>query len=289
MTQTRKLPPERVTSLLEHWARLGVSILAGKQVRDVNWTPVQRLLEAACPLFRLETQRLCDLLEKSNRHLHPFEDPLRVDFGVHRWLRNEREEAYSDWLEWVVNHLPTPGHVFRLFGIKDPAALNRCRGMPVVQREVTSPKGHVDQAGRLDIVIRWPGAALILGEVKTVTAEEADTDKHVGYSDWLEKQPEPRLHKHAVLLAVGMENENYGGFQTLSWGTLCVELRRMVPEIRSEKGMVVTGMTLAFIGAVEQNLLSFSAPLVHSALSGRITAIPREIVQHLECSLPKEV
>ncbi len=78
MTQTRKLPPERVTSLLEHWARLGASILAGKQVRDVNWTPVQRLLEAACPLFCLETQKLCDLLEKSNRHLHPFEDPLRV-------------------------------------------------------------------------------------------------------------------------------------------------------------------------------------------------------------------
>jgi hypothetical protein len=44
-----------------------------------------------------------------------------VDFGVHRWLRASREEAYSDWLEWIVRQLETGPDVFSFFGLTVPS------------------------------------------------------------------------------------------------------------------------------------------------------------------------
>jgi hypothetical protein len=45
------------------------------------------------------------LLSESSSQLFPrLGDPLdpRLDFGAHRWLKNSREEVYSDWLAWVI-------------------------------------------------------------------------------------------------------------------------------------------------------------------------------------------
>ena len=37
----------------------------------------------------------------------PLRDPLHVDAGLNRWQRNDHEEAYSDWLAWILEQLDT--------------------------------------------------------------------------------------------------------------------------------------------------------------------------------------
>src|SRR5439155_17806642 len=75
----------------------------------------------------------------------------------------------------------TPGQIFRLFGLGSPPRdLLECQH-PDVKRECCVPHGHIDQEGRLDIVIRFGHHAIIVVEVKKGAGEDADTGKHEGY------------------------------------------------------------------------------------------------------------
>jgi len=38
---------------------------------------------------------------------------------MHRWLADDREESYSDWLAWVIEQIKMPELVFRVFGVFD--------------------------------------------------------------------------------------------------------------------------------------------------------------------------
>src|SRR5262249_14371649 len=136
----------------------------------------------------LESERLRGLLERSNALLAPLADPLLTDFGVHQWLAKAREEVYSDYLKWIVEQLPTPEHVFRLFGINAPTGMALCQENPMVKREVPVPQGHDGQSGRLDLVVRYGEKALIVIEVKKTSAEVADTLKQRGYMQWINEQ-----------------------------------------------------------------------------------------------------
>jgi hypothetical protein len=233
--------------------------------------------------FLLESQHLLELLEESNKRLEPFGDPLEIDFGAHRWLAADREEAYSDWLQWVVEHLDTPERVFRLFQTNLPDGLAHLdRVAPIVEREVWVPQGHPGHSGRLDLVIRYGERALLVVEIKTCGADAADTAKQKGYQSWLQSQradfkPEP------VLLAVDARNETYaGGFRFVSWADVCLELRHLVPELRGRGKLLVAAMALALVGAVEQNLLGFSAKLVKRIRAGYAATFDSTIVDHLK-------
>jgi hypothetical protein len=189
---------------------------------------------------------------------------------------------------WIVEQLRTPAYVFRLFGIDDPDGIAWCQQTPVtVQSEVAVPQGHDEQSGRLDLVIRAAEKALIVVEVKMSHAEEADTGKQRGYMQWITEQPEPR--KHAILLVVEAAQEEYEGFTPWRWASLCTVLRQIAQTLcREPQRVVLAAMILAFVGAVEQNVLAFSTSLLHRIYSGQAVQVPSEIGDHIETSLQKK-
>jgi hypothetical protein len=252
------MTPEEATALLRQWTHLGAEYIAARQQWRGDWTSVQCIVQAARERLRLESGRLHSVLERSNTLLTPLADPLLTDFGAHRWLANTREEGYSDWLKWIVEQLRTPEHVFRLFGIEDSTGIVLCQQLPMTcQREITVPQGHDDHSGKLDLVVRYGRNTLIVIEVKKTDAEAADTRKQRGYTQWLQAQPE--IQKHARLLVVEADQEDYEGFTPWRWASLCVVLRQIAQSLcREPQSVVLTAMILAFVGAVEQNVLSFS-------------------------------
>ncbi len=281
------MTPEKAADLLRQWGHLGAMITAARQQWRGDWTPVQRIIQAAQEPLLLESERLRGLLQRSNALLAPLADPLLTDFGVHRWLATAREEVYSDWLKWIVEQLQTPEYVFRLFGIDDPTAIALCQQTPLtVKREVPVPQGHDGQSGSLDLVVRYGGQALIVVEVKMTDAEAADTDKQQGYMEWIKEQPEPKEHQHPILLVVEAAKEDYKGFAPKRWPSLCVVLRQIAQAFCKEpQRLVLAAMILAFVGAVEQHLLSFPASLLQRIHSGQPGRVSPEIGNHINSIL----
>ena len=271
------LPVAKALQVLQHWAALGQRWQAAHAARPVSWAAVQQMIEAARPLLEGESTRVRRLLEQSAQYLHPCADPLLVDLGTHRWLAEAREEAYSDWLGWVVQCLGTPARVFPLFGAE--ALIPVSQGLTVtVTRELPIPEG------RLDLVIECGFIVLLVVEVKKGSAEEAATAKQAGYQDWSTRQMRP--HTQAVMLVSAAEEEVYEGFRPQGWGTLCQQLRRLAPQLCQEARVIEAALILAFVGAVEQNLLGFSSALVQRVAQGHPVLLPAAIGNHLAGGLP---
>jgi len=234
---------------------------------------------AARQLFEAEAERVRSLLALSTKRLEPLADPLVMDFGLHRWLAGDREEAYSDWLQWILQQVQTPREVFRLLGVDPPGTLLEWRELPPeVGRELPVPEGHEDQEGRLDLWVRYESNALFVLEVKKSDADHADTRKQAGYKAWLESQPEP--HKYPILIAADAEKEVYEGFRLLRWSDLCVGLRRLACRLTIGGHIAAAALTLALAGAIEQNLLGLSARDV--AVGSFAGFNVRRLLAHLE-------
>jgi hypothetical protein len=247
-----------MSGILRKWAALGRRLAPARPVPRTDWAPARRIADAARAWFAAQAARVAALLQRSNGLLAPLGDPLLTDFGGHRWLSGDREEAYSDWLQWVLQQIGTPRAIFQLLHADEPPGLADWRGEPDVARERTVPRGHDGQKGRLDLVVRFGDLALLVLELKTGTAEAADTAKHTGYKQWIATQS--AAHKDAVLIATDAESDEYDGFRFLSWAELCLGLRRLARRDCGDGRLVVAAMTLAFVGAVEQNLLGFHTP-----------------------------
>jgi hypothetical protein len=256
-----------------------------------QWESASRLVRAALPLFQVLAHELIDLLNQSDARLKPLADPLRADFGAHRWLKAEREEAYSDWLAWILKNLRSPMAIVDLFKIQqlfpdrplgDPATLPR----HVVAREVTVPRGHAGKQGRLDLVIRFKPLAVIVVEAKMGDAEGADTAKQDGYAEWLAIQggtPFP------ILLATNGANklEYEGGFRLLKWADLSLALRGVAVNLIAQGETILGAMTLAFIGAVERNLIGLSVSAVGNPAQRPYFTFDPSVVFHLKRWLGK--
>src|SRR5439155_19954927 len=116
---------------------------------------------------------------------------------------------------------------------------------------------------------------------KTCGADQSDTAKQEGYKSWLDSQEVE--HRKPVLLAVDAKEMRYAGdFQFVAWANLCLELRRLVAELRDKNKFLACSMILAFVGAVEQNLLGLSAKSVKQIRAGRGTGFNSKILEHLE-------
>jgi hypothetical protein len=195
------------------------------------------------------------LLQESEARLAPFGEPLRVDFGTHGWLSDEREESFTAWLGWIIDQIREPDLIFRLLGIEDDAAVSAARG--AVFRPPDREVPILDNTRRLDLVIRYEGVVLIVVEVKVTGADSAQTAKQAEYFGWMTGQPEQ--FKRAVLLATDASEEEYDKFRFVSWGHVCAELRRLASRYRLTRP-TVAAMILAFVSAVERNLLQMSLP-----------------------------
>ncbi len=255
------------------WAELGRRLRASDARRRPTWEGAKRLIAAAKTVWQANSNRLREILAESNKRLEPLQDPLLSDFGLPRWLADGREENYSDWLEWVVKQLRTSRDVLEVFGISQPERLGLERAIePCTTRELCVRLPNWESSKRLDLVVRWPGQALLLVEVKKTSPEQADTAKQREYAEWAESQPEP--YKYLVLLANEGERPEYQQFRLQPYGNLCRALRDKVPDQIKRGAMTIStgALVLAFVGAIEQNLLGLSADAARKA-SGRIAAV----------------
>lgn len=175
--------------LLSQWASLGRSIRVDPPA--VDWTPALRMIAAAEKDAEESRNVLKGLFERSKaEHFPEFGDPLDLDldFGAHRWLKGSREEAWSDWLAWILEQKVDGGQVLELFRL-DPllGAGTTCKA----KREVCTPDG------RLDMVVRF-GAKTLVVEIKTIS--EVREEQWVNYSAWRKRQDDP--FEFVLLLAV---------------------------------------------------------------------------------------
>lgn len=268
------------STLLSTWASLGAELRTSRSAVALDWTPVSRMIEVARDKLAGDAKRLRTLLNESRRRFAPLEEPFDVDLGLHRWLDAEREEAYSDWLEWVVRQARDSEQVFRLFHLQSPPKGVIGSQPPEVKREHCVPYGHSGQEGRLDLVIRFGDEALIVVEVKKGDVDSADTDKQIGYKKWVEEQA--CRYKYSVLLGASAAEETYEGFESRTWATVCLEMRRLAVEFCEEHRVMTAAIVLAFVGAVEQNLLGFSAELVKGICEDSVDWFNVEVVDYLE-------
>lgn len=215
-----------------------------------DWGAAQQIVNAARLYFEDERNKLRRLLEQSGKQLSPLDEPLRVDFGAHRWLRGKREEAYSDWLEWILKQLRQT-EVFKLFGLPSPVAADEILSIKREFPILTEAKIR----RRIDMVVFVRDKPQIVVEIKKAEADD-ETQKLGDYIAWARSNGVP--DGYSLLLGTEKETEeDLCGFTPRRWEDLCIHLREMAVEMGQRKQILTGAMTLAFVGAVEQNLLRF--------------------------------
>jgi hypothetical protein len=265
--------------MLRAWGQLGRESDRSRAAEGKRWDAASRMIAAAKPLLKACAVKLDALLCTSDSLLEPLGDPLRTDYGAHRWLSRDREESYSDWLAWIVQNLKSH-EVVRLFANHETIPRKILEVVqPTVDREVWVPKSHPDGHGRLDIVIRFGDRAVIVVETKVGHADESDTAKQRHYSAWLKNE---RGKKYSVLLATDGDELNYHGFQLLKWEDLCLSLRHLSKNLIASHQIGLAAMALAFVGAVEQNLLGLSIPAAEGVVDGQFATFNPKVFYHLD-------
>lgn len=246
---------DKAAEVLRQWASLASG--GREQLRWADWGVMHAFIEAAMPKLAAKEREMQQLLDRSDERLAPILDPLLTEFALHRWLKGEREEAYSDWLAWTLQQLGSVAGVLNVLGAAhEKLSASTLKATPRVSREVwVMPEGR-PPARRLDLLVQSDETVLAVIEVKVVHPEEADLDKDEYYGQWARNQNRDAA---TVLLALDGDREAYGGFVLLTWERLCLNLRRFLPKLREQEGVVAAALTAAFVGAVERNLLGFSA------------------------------
>jgi hypothetical protein len=140
---------------------------------------VEKIISAAKPWFKGQREALLDaILENSNKRLAPLCDPLTVNLGTHRWLRDEREKAYSDWFAWVNEQLPSSPTDSRVLGITPPTdTKDTYHNCPEAKREELI----LGNKRRLNVRICFGTTALIVVELKN-RFRCADVEKNRDYT-----------------------------------------------------------------------------------------------------------
>ena len=129
-----------------------------------------------------------------------------------------------------------------------------------VHLKVTREEVILSGRRRLDVVVRHTETeqVILVLELKMTEAEQADTAKQKQYSEWLDGQD--ILLGKKILIVVDAVTDEYEGFEVRTWASVCVELRRMVPGLMNRIAPIKIAMILAFVAAVEFNLLGLSCP-----------------------------
>jgi hypothetical protein len=110
-----------------------------------SWQAADDLLRIAKQADRSAGGALAESLDLSNRTFDPLADPLATEFGAHRWLSSEREEAYSDWFGWIPEQIGDARQILRLLGVRDRKLLRACASEePLINRELKIPDGRPD-------------------------------------------------------------------------------------------------------------------------------------------------
>jgi hypothetical protein len=256
--------------LLELWAELYREGAFCPFLPFISWQAADDLVGVAKAADRLARDGLTESLAISNQAFGPLADPLAIDFGVHRWLSSEREEAYSDWLAWILTQIADPRRILKLFGVQDENLLEECAlEEPKIKRESNT------DVGRPDLVVWFGNRLLVVIEIKTKWFDEIGVNAQlIGYAKWAKDQRQPSRRFFVPVEFASFDPP--AGFKSLPWRELALRLRKLALEWIQESTMgrlngsylVSAAMTLAFCGAVEQNLLRFSkTPKLFRALA----------------------
>ena len=124
------------TQCVAKWASLGRQLRSANQKAVPSWLSVQKLIDATQPILQENRNEARRLLEASNHIFAPLKDPFETSLGLHRWLSGEREEAYSDWLAWIIEELATPESIIQLLcGERAAELVSKCTSPLSVHRE----------------------------------------------------------------------------------------------------------------------------------------------------------
>ncbi len=230
--------------------------IAGRSLLSRS-SALSQIVEAGVRESERSRTRYRQALERSGRCLGGLGEPhADLDFTEHRWVAGHREEAYSDWLAWIIANLNAES-VLRVFGVADQPIAKHAAGRKVtVARESLVANGHDGSRGRLDLKIDFEDQAILVVEVKLTDAEVADTVKNEGYRRSVEAAHAPSAY---VIVVSAAEDEDYSGFRPRLWSDVCIELRLAALQLfRDKEQVLLPGMLLSFAAAVEQNLLELS-------------------------------
>lgn len=230
---------------------------------SASWQAADDLTRMARQADGSASGALAELLDLSNRAFDPLADPLATEFGTHRWLSSEREEAYSDWFGWILEQIGDAGRILRLLGVRDGKLLQACASeKPVINREFKIPDG------RPDLVVEFGKRLLVIVEIKTKSFDRvAVRDQLTRFARWVPDPRNPLQQTLRYFAAVEFgEFDCPSTFEPLPWRELTLRMREQAREwIRASKNrppdrndLIRAAMTLAFCGAVEQNLLGLS-------------------------------
>lgn len=255
----------RCHEVLKKWAFVAKPVVEA----EADWTPTKRITAIGIQLIGEEAKKTKELVEQSKKNFNQLGEPLDADFGLHRWLRTAREEAYSAWLAWALEQFDNASDIHKIFSMKPPQ--HEYVGTIKCKLEEWVEEGHSGHGGRVDILVTIDGKQAIVLEVKIGDADEADTGKQTGYA---------KSFKAATKFLVatsGTEHKYKGGFELKTWSNICVQLRRLVPGAKISP--MKKALTLAFVGAVELNILGF--PSVHRILKQGL-GFPAEMRNHIQ-------
>ena len=163
--------------------------------------------------------------------------------STHRWLSGCREEVYSDWLAWTIERQRDAAQILPLFGLAGSVGTDETW---TVEREM------VTAYGRLDLLLRNAKSGMLCVEIKTESIPGEDQLER--YESWLAGEHRLGL----VLLAVDPAEDKPmpDMCRFCSWTHVARTLRVWASKWLSQRRMYDAVMTLAFCGAIEQNLLS---------------------------------
>jgi hypothetical protein len=257
------MAPGESAEVMRRWAALAPT--AG----EVTWTPVQAMITAAEAYGRDCEGRVRELAGEYQAKLGGLGDPLSVKMT---WIERSYEPAYSRWLAWVLEQLGSADAVWRVLGLPDPP--------PQVRKLGTETEVRITPEDRLDIVVDCDGAPSVVVETKLGSAEQYDLDDQLGRY----RKIVGGRHAKGVLIVLDAENDSYEGFVVRRWKDVCVGLRGELLDDTRRRPQVVA-MILAFVGAVEQNLLGFpsldslaTSPMLNPRVAAHIEESMKEIV-----------
>lgn len=243
------------------WADLYWTYVRPLTPKAETWNSATVLIDAALATERSARERLRNVLDDSDRLFSPLCDPLKIDFGTHRWLSSSREEAYSDWLAWTLEQTSNPRQILSLFGIQHDFLPDEPIEKPAVEREVSI----FDPIGRLDLIVRFGNHSQLLVEIKTKAFDaEAVQKQLIDYAKWASNWPVQTI---CIFLAIDINGfECPPAFETLSWRELSLRIRGLARQwistsgrgLQSGASVIRAAMALGFCGAIERNLLALS-------------------------------
>jgi len=101
---------------------------------------------------------------------------------------SKREEAYSDWLGWILEQIKDAGRYEAARSAGRRAPFEVCFRRSLVKREFAIPDG------RLDLSIDFGKHLFVIVEIKTKSFDEdAVQDQLKKYARWAQEQPRPTL------------------------------------------------------------------------------------------------